>query len=82
MRPEELRSLLGARPFVPFRLYLTDGAQYDVRHPDLMLVGGRTAIVGQSSDPSNTFYEIYTTVVLFHIVRVEPLPAATPATGS
>jgi len=47
-----------------------------------MLVGERTAIVGQTSNPSKTFYEIYTTVVLFHIVRVEPLPSATPANGS
>jgi hypothetical protein len=82
MRPEELRSLLRARPFVAFRLYLTDGAQYDVRHPDLMLVGERSAIVGQTSDPHKTFYELYTTVVLVHIVRIEPLPTPAPANGS
>ena len=48
MRPETFQALLRARPFVPFRLYLTDGAQYDVRHPELMMVVERYAIVGQA----------------------------------
>jgi hypothetical protein len=42
MSPGELRDSL--RPsFEPFRIVLTDGAAYEIRHPDLLWVGKRTA---------------------------------------
>jgi len=39
MAPEELRDTLKQQPFEPFRLVKTDGVSYEVRHPDLLLVG-------------------------------------------
>lgn len=38
MRPEDILELLRTRPFEPFRLYLPDGATYEVRHPDMAIV--------------------------------------------
>ena len=38
MRPDELRRLLLRRPFRPFRLYVSDGAVYDVTHPEVASV--------------------------------------------
>ena len=38
------------KPFEPFRITLTTGETYDVRHPDLIMVGRRAAIVGIPSD--------------------------------
>ena len=47
MRAEELLELLRVRPFVPLRIHMTDGATYDIRHPDLVSVTLTEAIVGQ-----------------------------------
>ena len=46
MRSEELRSHLRKRPFQPLRLVLTDGRTFEVRHPELAVVGQSTVAVG------------------------------------
>ena len=57
MAPEELREALRQQPFEPFRLVMTHGAAYEIPHPDLLLVGQRTTVVGLTSQPGQTFYE-------------------------
>lgn len=83
MAPEELRDAL-RQPFEPFRLVMTDGEGYDIFHPDLLLVGKRTATVGLTGDPGQVFYERTVKVDLLHIVRLEPLNALreSPHNGS
>ena len=73
MVPEELRDVLRQKPFEPFRLVMTDGEGYDIRHPDLLWVGQRTAMVGLTGDPGKTFYERSVKVDLSHVIRLEPL---------
>lgn len=55
MSPQELRDTLQKRPFEPFRLAMTDGIGHDIQHPDLLMVGQRSAIVGLTGDPAQTF---------------------------
>ena len=38
MRPEDILEILRAKLFQPFRVYLTDGAVYEIRHPDMAIV--------------------------------------------
>ena len=38
MRAEEIRKHVRMQPFRPIRVYVSDGASYDVRHPELMPV--------------------------------------------
>ncbi len=45
MKPQDLLDLLRRRPFEPFRLHLSDGAVYDVRHPDMAIVQRSKVIV-------------------------------------
>src|SRR5438046_1853050 len=78
MSPEELRDTLRQQPFEPFRLVLTDGEGYDVRHPDLLWIGKRTAYVGLTGQPGQTFFERAVKVDLLHVIRTVPLDAATP----
>jgi hypothetical protein len=73
MSPDELREGSRQQPFQPFRLVLTDGKEYDIRHPDLLWVGRRSAMVGLTADPGATFYERAVRVDLLHVVRIEPL---------
>jgi hypothetical protein len=81
MNPEELRSVLRQQPFEPFRLVLTDGTGYEIRHPDLLWVGRSTAMVGLTGEPGQTFYERAVRVTLIRIVRLEPLEVS-PSSAS
>lgn len=71
MSPGDLEKKLRQRPFAPFRMYLIDGATYDVRHPELVILGRRSLVLGLNRDPEATRYERTVDVDLLHIVRVE-----------
>lgn len=79
----DLLQMIRRQPFQPFRLYVTDGASYEVRHPDLVMAGSRSVLIGLPppglTDP---VYEHYVNVDLVRITRLEPIPlAASPANG-
>src|SRR5262245_10151485 len=76
MAPQELRDALRQQPFEPFRIVMTDGAAYEIRHPDLLMVGQRTATIGLTGQPGHVFYERTVKVDLLHVIRIEPLEAA------
>ncbi len=78
MSPSELRDTLRTQPFEPFRLVMSDGVGFDIRHPDLLLIGQFTAIVGLTGRPGQVFYERTVKVDLKHIIRLEPLEATPP----
>jgi hypothetical protein len=84
MAPVELRDAIKRQPFQPFRLVMTDGMGYDIRHPDLLWVGLRTVYVGLTGQPGQTFFERSVYVDLSHVIRLEPLEAAAapPTNGS
>jgi hypothetical protein len=56
MRAETLQAELHKRPFVPFRIVMNDGKEYDILHPDLVWVTAGGAMVGfprwQVGEPS------------------------------
>ncbi|HLJ92233.1 MAG TPA: hypothetical protein VKU02_03480 [Gemmataceae bacterium] len=70
---EGIKEKLQQRPFVPFGIVLTDGRTYEIRHPGLLLLGKRSAVVGLVGDPADTVYDRYLTIALLHIARLEPL---------
>jgi hypothetical protein len=76
MNPEELRDTLTQQSFEPFRLVMTDGISYEIRHPDLLWVGRSTAMVGLTGQAGQTFYERAIKISLLHVVRLEPLEVA------
>ena len=78
MAPEELASAVRHRPFVPFRLTLTEGSTYEVRHPELCMPGRRSAVLGLTApDASDLLFDRSVTIDLLHIVKLEPLDSAT-----
>lgn len=81
MAPEELRDTAQTKPYQPFRIVLTDGAVYDIPHPDLLWVGKRTAYVGLTGKPGQTFFERSVKVDLLHITRIEPIPSPASPNG-
>jgi hypothetical protein len=84
MRPEDLNNELKKRPFRPFRLYLSDGKVYEVRHPDLVVPGRSSVFVGTppQEQPTAPFWDSYEIVSLIHIVRLEPLDHSATSLGS
>jgi hypothetical protein len=73
MRPEEFKSLLDARPFVPFRVFLTDGKTYDVLHPEFVWVLRARVDIAVPADPRTGIVDHVDHCSLLHIVRVEDL---------
>lgn len=79
MSHEDLKVRIQQRPFVPFRVVLTEGTSYEVRHPELFMLGKRAAVIGLSRDPQQTFFDATVLVDLLNIVRLEPLDTAAAA---
>ena len=77
---EELHAAARRQPFTPFRLTLTTGDTYDIRHPDMIMVGRRTVAIGISRRAGATTNDLIMQIDLLHIVAIEALPASTTQT--
>jgi len=77
MRPDDLLQLLRQRPFVPFRLHLSNGRVFEIRHPDQAIVMRSRVVIGAGS--GDDLPDHLEHVALVHIVQIEELPAAREA---
>jgi hypothetical protein len=84
MRPEDVLVELRRQPFVPLLFRLSNGREYTVRHPDLVLVGRSSLNIGTPApDLPPGVYDHYEIVSLLHVAQIVPLPApAQPTDGS
>jgi hypothetical protein len=82
MAPEELLAVLRERPFHPFRISLTDGRKFDVPHPEMVLPGRRSAVLGLPA-PGDTgpLYDRRITLDLLQFVSIEPIVAPSQPNG-
>jgi hypothetical protein len=76
MTPDQLRQHAHREPFQPFRVRLQDGRSYDIRHPNLGLVGKSIFIIGipAPDDPDPVYADRTVWVPLAQIDGIEPLP--------
>ncbi|HWG41451.1 MAG TPA: hypothetical protein VN688_01605 [Gemmataceae bacterium] len=81
MQQEDVEKKVRQRPFKPFRLYLTDGSTYEVRHPELIMLGRRYLVLGIAADPSQTVFDQSVDIDLFHIVRMDYVETPAAANG-
>jgi hypothetical protein len=74
MRPEDVRQFLRQEPFRAFRVTLTDGRTYDVRHPELVALGRSSLVIGfpRPDDPLPA-YDDYIVVSLLHVMQLQPI---------
>jgi hypothetical protein len=70
--PQELLEAVRRHPFVPFRLYVSEGATYDIRHPENLLVGLASVTIAVRDDPAS-YYQRIEIVAARHIIRMVPL---------
>ena len=71
MNPDEVLAYLRRQPFEPFRIHLTDGTIYEVRHPDQCIVT-RTAVHVAISKTNLAYAQGVAAYALLHINRIEP----------
>ena len=76
---ESINQELRQTPFLPFRLVVSDGKTYDIRHPDFLWVRFTEAYVGTKTMSDPNLFERYDSLDIFHIIRVEPLPSSPSA---
>ena len=80
MRPDEIQKLLRGQPFTPFRIYVTDGGVFEVRHPEMAWVTQREVLVGRpQSNGEERFPFDYQITALLHVTRLEPINASAEA---
>jgi hypothetical protein len=72
---EQIRAMLTAKEFKPFRVCLSDGASYEVTNHDMALVGRNSVEIGVNPDP-NGIAERFVRCAIIHISRIEDLQAA------
>ncbi len=78
MGPDDILTFVKRQPFQPFRLTLTDGRTYDIRHPEFAMVGRSSVVIGISlQDEPESIYDRLVMVALSHIMQAELLDAAT-----
>jgi hypothetical protein len=80
---DDIQARLRQKPFRPLRIIASEGQQFDIHHPDLVLVGRRDLTIG-FPDPNNpAIYDRVTRVAMVHVVSIEdlPTPPAPPGNG-
>lgn len=81
MTHEELQAAARRQPFEAFKLILTTGATYDIRHPDLIMVGRPSAVIGVTNKPNGTVYDHTIKVDLLQVVGIEELRVSPPSSN-
>jgi hypothetical protein len=83
MRPEDIVEMLREKPFRPFRINLSDGTVYEIRHAELVKVGRSKAMIYfPKEDEPHAVFERYISVSLLHITRLEPVPPPAEAASA
>ncbi|MEX0611640.1 MAG: hypothetical protein WD229_05940 [Pirellulales bacterium] len=75
MSPEQLRILLHARPFLAFRIVMSSGQSYEIRHPEMALLTRNALFVAQSSNGADDMPEYAAVCAVLHIAAAEYIPA-------
>jgi hypothetical protein len=77
VNPQEINRFLRATPFIPFRVYTSDGKHLDIRHPEMAMLTRIALLVARPvADPTQDIPDQADSVSPLHIVRLEPLVAA------
>jgi hypothetical protein len=72
---QTFRNLLTQRPFRPFRLVMSGGRTYEVRHPEMALLTRADLLVGVGETDEGVPAEFHICSLL-HVSSIEPLDLA------
>jgi hypothetical protein len=77
MTVQTFRELLSQRPFKPFRLVMSSGQSYDVRHPEMAMLTRTDILVGVNETDEGVPAE-FKICSLLHVTAIEPATTAPP----
>ncbi len=72
MTVQTFRDLLKKQPFQPFRLVMSSGKSYEVRHPEMAFVTRSDILVGVDEDDEGVPAD-FRICSLLHVTSVEPM---------
>lgn len=75
MTVQTFRELLTQRPFKPFRIVMSSGQTYDVRHPEMAWLTRTDLLVGINESEEGVPAE-FRICSLLHVTTIEPLNLA------
>ncbi len=78
MRPSEIEAQLKQRPFIPLRMYLSDGSSYDVRHPEMAIVTRTIVMLAIYDGARGSMPERGVFCDPMHVTRLEPIDGQGP----
>ncbi len=77
MTVQTFRELLSQRPFQPFRLVMSSGQTYEVRHPEMAWLTRTDLLVGVGETDEGVPAE-FRICSLLHVATIEPLGVSAP----
>ncbi len=80
MTSRKLVEYLSAEPFRPFLIKMASGQSFEIRHPEMILVGKLTAKIYAATGPDER--ESWHDASMMLMETVEPLGAALPTPNS
>lgn len=79
MAPDDIRDRQAARPFAPFRLYMSNGMSVDIRHPEMLVVADEAISVAVYDKEKDRVGLNYYSIINVNVI--EPLPAETESSS-
>jgi hypothetical protein len=70
---------VAAEPFRPFRIRMASGQSFEIRHPEMILVGRTSVRVYEPSEPDSGKPDYWHDVSFMLMETVEPVDAAVGA---
>ena len=80
MTVQDFREMLRQQPFQPFRLVMSSGLTYEVRHPEMAFLTRTSIHVGV--DVEDGIPAEFRICSLLHVTAIEPLDASAPGPRS
>jgi hypothetical protein len=80
MTVQTFRDLLLSRPFRPFRIVMSSGQSYEIRHPEMAWLTRTDLLVGVGESEEGVPAE-FRICSLLHVTTVEPLTVGSASPG-
>ena len=77
MNLQTFRELLSQRPFRPFRVVMSSGQTYEVRHPEMAFLTRTDLLIGVGETDEGVAAE-FRICALLHITAIEPVGVSAP----
>ena len=76
IRSEHVLGLVRQQPFKPFRIHMSDGEAFDIRHPEVVMVFRDRVVVGIPAEHGDGLMQDIQFCSMLHISRLEQLADA------